>query len=185
MAKRPASRPSSIDRLDAKTKALIRHLRLDEGWTLDEILERLMELGKPVSRSALGRHTRSIEEIGLIAREAQATADAMKDLSDGERGEVLAEVNNQVLQSIIFRTQMARMENEGVEMDADEALALSRALSALSSSRKTDADRRRKDREEAQKEFMTGVEKLAEVEGSGLTSKIVTNIRAFVLGGAG
>lgn len=179
---RPRSRPSSIDRLDAKTKAMIRHLRIEEGWTLDEILERLMELGKPVSRSALGRHTRSIEEIGLIAREAVATAEAMKGLAEGERGEVLADINNQVMQSIIFRAQMAKMEGEGVELDPDEALAISRALSALAGARKNDADRRRKDREEAKKELLAAVSKAAQAKGSGLTKATVDEIYHAVLG---
>jgi hypothetical protein len=172
--------PSSIDRLDPEIRRLISDLRIEQGWTIDEIHQKLRELQQPVSRSALGRHTKSLAEIGSELRHSREMAKALVEAAPlGEDGK-LAELNLELMHSMVLRIVTATKEGEQVTFGPKDLMFLSSALGNLASARKADADRRRKDREEAQKTVMKAVEKTATARG--LTKETVDAIYSAVLG---
>lgn len=177
-------RPSSIDQLDPQIKRLIADLRLEHGWTIDQIHEKLQELAQPVSRSALARHTKSIEEIGAELRHSREMAKALVEVAPVGDDAKLEQLNLELMHSMVLRLLTATNAGEMVTLDPENTMFLARALGQLAAARKTDADRRRKDREEAKKEFMTKVEETARKTGSGLTADAVAAIREAVLGTA-
>src|SRR6185312_16084101 len=95
------SRRSSIDRLPAEIRETIADLR-DKGVTIDQILDALRELGAVVSRSALGRHVKRLDEIAERMRHSRAVADALvKRLGDAPETKQ-ARLNIELTHSIIF-----------------------------------------------------------------------------------
>ncbi len=145
---RPARRkparhtPSSIDKLDQEVRELIGKLRMDHGWTIDEILQRLQDMGQSVSRSALGRHVRTLQDISAEMREAQAMATALaREVGDADQSRML-DVNAQLLQANMFKLMLAANEQdgEGVTLKASEAKAFADALRSIALTRKTDMD---------------------------------------------
>ncbi|PAL25489.1 phage protein Gp27 family protein [Sphingopyxis sp. GW247-27LB] len=146
MARRPARptrhRPSSIDKLDFEVRELIGKLRMDHGWTIDEIRQRLLDMGQSVSRSALGRHVRTLEDISAEMREAQAMATALaREVGDADQSRML-DVNAQLLQANMFKLMLAANEEdgEGVQLGAKDAKAFADALRSIALTRKTDLD---------------------------------------------
>ena len=71
------ARNSSIDRLPAAIREKIGQLR-QAGKTIDEILEKLKELDVDVSRSALGRHCKQLEEVSKSIRQSRIVAEAQR-----------------------------------------------------------------------------------------------------------
>lgn len=175
-------RPSSIDRLDPDIKRLISDLRIEHGWTIDEIHAKLMELQQPVSRSALARHTKSIEEIGAELRHSREMAKALVEAAPVGDDAKLEQLNLELMHSMVLRLLTATDAGEMVTLDPENTMFLARALGQLASARKTDADRRRKDREEAKREFLGKVEEAAKKPQSGLTADAILAIRQAVLG---
>lgn len=189
MARRPAKarhRPSSIDRLDHDVRELIGKLRMDHGWTIDEILQRLLDMGQSVSRSALGRHVRTLEDISAEMREAQAMATALaREVGDADQSRML-DVNAQLLQANMFKLMLAAREEdgEGVQLTAKDAKAFADALRSIALTRKTDldllerAEKRATDRAKA--EAAENATRAARAKG--LSKETVESIRFAVLG---
>lgn len=175
-------RPSTIDQLDPEIKRLISDLRIEKGWTIDQIRDELMKLGQPVSRSALARHTKSLEEIGAELRHSREMAKALVEAAPVGDDAKLEQLNLELMHSMVLRLLTATNAGEMVTLDPENTMFLARALGQLASARKTDADRRRKDREEAKKEFMGKVQETAKKGGAGLTKEAVEAIRHAVLG---
>ena len=136
MARRPAKvrhRPSTIDQLDKEVRELIGQLRIDHGWTIDQIRQRLVDMGQSVSRSALGRHVRTLEDVAGEMREAQAMATALaREVGDADQSRML-DVNVQLLQSNMFKLMLAANEEdgEGVQLGAKDAKAFADALRSI------------------------------------------------------
>lgn len=175
-------RPSSIDRLDPEIRKLIADLRFERGWTIKEIRKRLLELGQQVSASALVRHTKSIREIGEQLRHSREVAKALVEaapLGDDAR---IADLNVELMHSMVLRLVTAKNAGEMITFEPKDVMFLSTALSTLASARKADADRRRKDREDAKKEMLAAVDAEAKRPGSGLTKATVDQIYHAVLG---
>ena len=148
MARRPVRAkparhtPSSIDKLDQEVRELIGKLRMDHGWTIDEILKRLQDMGQSVSRSALGRHVRTLQDVAAEMREAQAMATALaRETGDADQSRML-DVNAQLLQANMFKLLLAANEDdgEGIQLGAKDAKAFADALRSIALTRKTDMD---------------------------------------------
>jgi hypothetical protein len=175
-------RPSTIDQLDPEIKRLISDLRIEKGWTIDQIREELMKLGQPVSRSALARHTKSIEEIGADLRHSREMAKALVESAPVGDDAKIEQLNLELMHAMVLRLLTATNAGEMITLDPENTMFLARALGQLAGARKTDADRRRKDREEAKKELLATVAQVADQKGSGLTREAVAAIRHAVLG---
>lgn len=192
MARRPARAkparhtPSSIDRLDQEVRELIGKLRMDHGWTIDEILQRLKDMGQSVSRSALGRHVRTLQDISAEMREAQAMATALaREVGDADQSRML-DVNAQLLQANMFKLMLAANEEdgEGVQLSAKDAKAFADALRSIALTRKSDLDLiERAEKRAADRAKVEAAETAGKVARSkGLSKDTVDAIRMAVLG---
>lgn len=176
-------RPSTVDRLDPQIKDLIGKLRIDHGWTIDEIRARLVDLGQSVSRSALARHTKSLEEIGAQLRHSREVANALvAQIGDAPEDRV-ADLNIELMHSMILRLVTATNdEGDGqpVVLDAEQTMFMARSLQALAGARKTNRDMILKEREAATKDAAKKAVDAA--KSKGLSSETVDFIRQAVLG---
>jgi hypothetical protein len=176
-------RPSSIDRLNPEIKDLIGKLRIDLGWTIDEILARLRELGQgDVSRSALGRHVKSIEEVGAQLRESREIAMALVAQVGDAPEDKTAELNIELMHGMVLRMLTAG-DGEG---DPEATLQLAKSLQSLASARKTNADTIFKIRKEAEDRATKEAAKKAAgaARAQGLSTETVNAIRHAILGDA-
>ncbi|RSU57206.1 DUF3486 family protein [Sphingobium yanoikuyae] len=187
VAPRPRRRPSSIDRLDPEIKDLIGKLRIDFGWTLDEIIKKLRDLGQgDISRSALARHTKSLEEIGAQLRHSREVAQALVAQVGDAPEDRVADLNVELLHSVILRLVTATNDDgdgKPVMFEPEDVRFLSQSLQSLASARKTNTDlvfRVRKEATEA------AAKKAGDAAKSkGLTAETVDFIRKAVLGSDG
>lgn len=177
-------RPTSVDRLDPEIKELIGKLRIDNGWTIDEILTKLRQLGQgDVSRSALGRHVKTIEEIGAQLRQSREVAKALVAQVGDAPEDRTADLNIELMHSMILRLVTATNdEGDGkpVLFGPEDVQFLARSLQSLAGARKTNADMVLKVRQEAAKEASKRAETAAKSKGLGKDT--VDFIRRAVLG---
>lgn len=182
--------PSTVDRLDPDIKRMIMDLRIDRGWTIDEIKQKLDELGKSVSRSALGRHVRTLPEVAKEMRDAREMAESLAREVGTASEDKLAELNIELMHGVMLRllaNGKESEEGESVTFGPEEVMFLGRAMKDLASARKTDVDRVRA-REalvelKAKQAAVAKVEEVAKTSG-GLTADTVMAIRKAVLGDA-
>ncbi len=186
-APRKRHRPSSIDRLDGEVRDLINKLRVDHGWTIDEIHDRLKSMGQTVSRSALGRHVRSIADMGAEIRETQVYAEALaREAGNANQGQLL-DLNAQFLQANMFRLMLAEKDGEGVQLSPKEAKEFSEALRNLALMRKTEQDVLEKaEKRASERATKEAAEKaVTAARSKGLSKDTVDAIRFAVLGSDG
>lgn len=173
-------RPSTVDKLDADIKRLISDLRLEHGWSIDQIKAKLDELKQPISRSALARHTKSLEEIGRDLRYTRETARALTEaVPAGEDGKV-AQLGIELLESSIIRLLTATEGGELVTLDPKEAMQLSITLKNVVAS-KGDLNKIRADAKAEQKKESAATAKTA-AQAAGLSKTVVDQIYQAVLG---
>lgn len=133
-------RPSTIDKLDKEVRELIGQLRIDHGWTIDEIRQRLVDMGQTVSRSALGRHVRTLEDMAAELRETQMMATALaRETGNADQSQML-DLNSQLLQANMFKLMLAAKDGEGIQLDAKAAKDFADALRSIALTRKTELD---------------------------------------------
>jgi hypothetical protein len=171
---------SSIKLLSKELRTLIADLH-EQGITLDQILEKLRELGVAhVSRSALGRYTIDLDKVGDRLRRSREVADVlMKRLGDGPESRT-AQLNLELMHSVIFDLTAGGEDGEGIKLDPEQAMFLGRALKDLATAQKTQAEFILKVRAETAKEAAATVEKVAKAKG--LTAETVAAIRSEILG---
>lgn len=178
--------PSTVDRLDPEIRALIGHLRIDRGWTIDEIRARLVEMGQTEvpSRSALGRHIRSLADVGADLRETQVYAEALAKEAGSKNAGQLLDVNAQLLHANMFRLMLAERDGEGVQLDSKQAKEFSEALRNLALMRKTELETIEKaEKRAAEKERIASADRAGKAaRAKGLSKDTVEAIRHAVLG---
>ena len=181
-------RPSTVDRLDPELRELIAKLRIDHGWTIDEIRDRLIELGQShISRSALGRHVRGLEDVSAELKETQIYAAALAREAGGKAGSELLDMNSQLLQANMFKLMLASKEGEGIQLGPKEAKEFSEALRNIALMRKTEQDVvERAEKRAAEKATKAAAEKaVTAARSKGLSKDTVEAIRYAVLGSDG
>lgn len=186
MARRKKNTPSSIDRLDPEIRELIGKLRIDHGWTIDEIRQRLIDMGQQdvPSRSALGRHIRSLADVGADLRETQVYAEALAKEAGSKNASQLLDVNAQLLHANMFKLMLAEREGEGIQLDSKQAKEFSEALRNLALMRKTEFETIEKaEKRAAEKATKAAAEKATTAaRAKGLSKDTVEAIRFAVLG---
>lgn len=183
------NRPSSIDRLLPDIQELIATLRRN-GRTIDEIRSKLLELDVDVSRSALGRHVRTLGEVQERMRQSRAIADALVSKFGDEPDTKLGRANIELMQSIVMQTMTAidideeTGEAKPVTFSAEDVMFLARSLQSLASAAKTDTDRiERLEKRAAERATKEAAEKATTAARSkGLSKETVEAIRFAVLG---
>lgn len=171
-------RQSSIKRLPKEIQELIGKLR-ENGRTIDEILAKLKELDAGISRSALGRHVKRIDDVGKQIRRSREVADALvRRLGEAPENRQLR-LNVEMMHSL-FMDLLIDEDGEPVTLSPKDARFLAGTLNDLARAAKTDADlvvRLRKDimAEAADKAEEAAVE-------AGLTKARAADLRRQVLG---
>lgn len=179
--------PSTIDKLPEEIRDQLARLRR-EGRTITEIHDHLEQLGAGVSRSAIGRHVKSMAEVGEDMRRAGEMARFVVDQFGEETDERVGRANMAILQSAIMELLTERPVDEETgevaRLDAGEMKALSLSLQRLINSQRVDADRQLKMKAEAKREAAqqaaAAVDKVSRAEG--LSKATADQIRATILG---
>lgn len=180
--------PSSIDKLPPEIRELIGKLRRDQGCTLDQILAKLQELDVEVSRSALGRHVKSLAQIGEQMRRSREIATALVDRFGDEPDNRVARLNLELMHSVVMQTITATQDGEDgepqpVTFSPEDAMFLARSLQSLASAQKTDSDRTIIVQREILKKASAAVKQAAGEKG--LSADTADFIMQKVLGVAG
>ncbi|KAA0678087.1 DUF3486 family protein [Roseomonas genomospecies 6] len=165
---------STIERLPKEIREEIGRLR-QGGRTIDEILDKLRELGADVSRSAVGRHVKKIEEIGAKLRQSREIAEALvRELGD-EPDTKVTRLNIEMGHTLIMRLLSGE-----TEFGPEEVMFLTSSIQKLASARKTDADLIMKLQADADKKAMAAMETVAKKRG--LTPEAIASIKEDFLG---
>jgi hypothetical protein len=174
--------PSSIDRLPPEVRDAIAKLRRD-GRTIDEILDQLRQLDVEVSRSALGRHVKSLAEIGESLRRSETMAKFIVDRFGEETDERVGRANMRILQGALLEILTEdRIGEDGspVTLTADEAKSISLSLQRLVTAQRMDAERQLRMRAEFAKEAAAKVDALG--KKLGWSAETAQTVRAQILG---
>lgn len=168
-------RVSTIKKLPKKIREKIGKLRSD-GRTIDEIMEKLSELNVDVSRSALGRHCKELEQISKTIRESRIIAEAIaKELGDKDSDKV-TRVNIEFLHSVLTKA----MAGSSVNLSAKDAMLFATALQKLTQASKQDVEREVQIRKEIINKASKAVDKAGKKEG--LSSEVIEKIKNEFLG---
>lgn len=135
--------PSSIDRLPEALREAIAQLRRD-GRTVDEITDHVRQLGGDVSRSAVGRHVKSLAEVGESMRKSQAMAQFVVEKFGAANDDRVGRASIALLQGAIMEILVERPTDEDgapVTISAAEAKELSLSIQRLISAQRMDAER--------------------------------------------
>jgi hypothetical protein len=137
------ARLTKIDRLPASIKDEIGALRR-AGHTIDQILAHLRGLGvEDVSRTGLGEHVKSIDEIGQEMRRERAMAEALVAGLGEVTDDKLARLNVELAQGAVMKLQLALRER-GADLDPAELELATRAMKNISTTAKIDVERTEK-----------------------------------------
>lgn len=183
-----AKRPSSIDKLPEPVRELIGKLRR-AGCSIDQILGKLHELdnadAQGVSRSALGRHVKSLDQVAAHIQETRAIANAVIDkIGDAPEGKS-ARLNIELMHSLLMRLMMG----DG-DLTPQDSYFLGTALQRLSQAQKIDVDRELKIRDQVKREMAEKAaaavdqvaEKVAKAGGARLAPETLRAIREEIYG---
>ena len=175
-------RPSSIDKLDSAIRAEINRLRVDKGYTIEQIVEFLKTMDVNVSKSAMGRHVKKLEEVGRRIKEARAIAEGIAPtIADKDDGQIV-NMNVELLHSNVMRLLSATEDGEDVQLKARDVESIANALKAGASAAKINADRVLRIRQETAKSAATEAVKAIKKANPGLSKDTVAEIRRAVLG---
>lgn len=162
-------RQSTIKRLPMKVRDRIGQL-LDQGRTLDEIMDHLAAMEVEVSRSALGRYKQHIDKVSERIRRSREVAEALVrnfgEAPESKTARLNIELMHGVIQDILSQAPEGE-DNEGVTLTLDpkDAMMLAKGLDHLASASKKDADLLDKLKEQARKEAAEAVDAVAEKQG--------------------
>lgn len=168
-------RPSTISVLPDEIVDAIQEC-FNAKMTLDDIVDRIKEMGAKVSRSALGRHKLKFDDMMDKVRHSRIMAETLvENLGDASESKI-ARANIELMHSALLKISLES--EEGLE--AKEVYALSKALEALAKAKKIDQDTIIEAGKVMQK-------KAAQVAGdiakkAGLTAETVEDIRQGILG---
>lgn len=175
-------RPSSIDKLDKAVKGEINRLRIDHGYTIEQIVEYLAKMDVNISKSAMGRHVKKIDVVTRRIMESRAVAEGIAPVVDGKDDGQLVAMNVELLHSIILQIMSATEDGDDVKFTASQAESLANALRSAASAAKINADRVLKIRQETAKTAVKEVDKVLKKSAPGLSAETVADIRRAVLG---
>lgn len=192
MARRPARKkntPSTIDRLLPELQELIGQLR-GQGRTIDEIRAKLLELDVDVSRSALGRHVKSLADAQVTMQRSRQMAEALVASYGDEPDDKIARLNIELAHGLLMRIMLAQQvdeetgEAEPIVLSAQDGMFIARAVQSLTSSSGTVENRIAK---AVERERIRSTKEAAErattaARSKGLSADAVSAIRHAVLG---
>jgi ABC-type transporter Mla subunit MlaD len=180
---------STIKRLPPEVRERIGVL-LEQGRTLDEILDALAGLDVQVSRSALHRYKQHIDKVGERIRRSRDMAEALVQRFGDEPESKVARMNIQFLHAaitdVISSAEATDEEGNIVPLDPRSAMELAKALDHLGKASKADADLISRIREEATKAANKQAASTVSEVGrkAGVSGTVIDQMMQAVLGGA-
>ncbi|PCI85765.1 MAG: hypothetical protein COB24_11910 [Hyphomicrobiales bacterium] len=128
-------RPSTISVLPDEIVDAIQEC-FNAKMTLDDIVERIKEMGAKVSRSALGRHKLKFDDMMDKVRHSRIMAETLvENLGDASESKI-ARANIELMHSALLKISLESEDG----LDPKEVYALSKALEALAKAKKIDQD---------------------------------------------
>ena len=164
---------------------MIGDLRIEHGWTIDEIRAKLVELGQGVSRSALGRHVKSLEEIGADLRHSREVANALVGQIGDAPEDKTAALNIELMHSLVLRLLTATNDagdGKPVVFDTQDVMFLSRSMQSLANAKKANVDTFITLRDDTLKQAAKAVDTAAKKIKGGLTKDVIDTIKREILG---
>lgn len=156
---------SSIDKLPAELVAAINRLR-GQGRTIDELMAYLADMNTQISRSALGRHVKGLDEAINRMRDMRIISETLVDKLGDAPGSQQAQVTIEMLTGMIMEFVMNR---ETDQNDPQGLMQLAKALDHLGRANKSNVDfviaAEKRAREQAQREAAQAVETVGKSEG--------------------
>jgi len=141
-------RKSTIKRLPPEVRQKIADL-VDRGATIDEILAHLDTMGARVSRSALGRHVKGLNEVAKEIQQSRLVAEAIAKEFGAEDQDRVADANLEMMHTVMRRLMFS--EDGIIQLGPQEAELTTRALKNLAQTRKANTETVAKIREEERK----------------------------------
>ncbi|MBS0332836.1 MAG: DUF3486 family protein [Proteobacteria bacterium] len=178
------NRPSSIDRLPEEIRQDIADLRR-QGRTIDEIRDHLGQLNVEVSRSAIGRHVKSLAEIGDQIRRSETMARFIVEKFGDEPDDQVGRANMRILQGAVLELLTQEREDDDgnpVTLSAGEAKELALAVQRLVASQRMDTERQLKLRKAVAESAASKAEEAAKARG--MSADTILAIRQAILGAA-
>jgi uncharacterized NAD(P)/FAD-binding protein YdhS len=173
------SQTSTVKRQPPEIREMIADLRA-QGVTIDAIMDKLRDLGAGVSRSAVGRYVKEIEQVGERIRRSREIADVLvKRLGDAPESRQ-ARLNIELMHSIILQLTMAAEADGVVSLEAKDVLFLTSSLNNLASAQKHDAEFELKIRRAAVQQATAVLDKVAKAKG--LSAETVATLKSEFLG---
>ena len=186
---RKKNTPSSIDRLLPELQELIGQLR-GQGRTIDEIRLKLLELDVTISRSALGRHVRSLADAQVTMQRSRQIAEALVAKFGDEPDDKMARLNIELAHGLIMRLMLSTTEDPEtgesapIVLSPEDAMFCARAIQSLTTSSKTVEDRIAKavERERVRCTKENAEKAVTAARAQGLSKETCEAIRFGVLG---
>lgn len=176
------ARLSKIDRLPPEVRETIGALR-KLGFTIDEILAKLRELESPgaaeISRSALGRHVKSLDAMAERVRWSRGAAEAIMARLGEDEGRT-ARLNIELMHASLMDLLAGGEDGVAITLDPEKAMLLSRAVRDLTTAARHDAEREIKVRRETAAKAAKAATGAA--RKAGLSAEAIAAIERDVLG---
>lgn len=194
-------RKSTVRRLPPELREQIGQL-LEQGRTLSEITAHLNQLGAEVSRSALGRYKQHLDKVGEKLRRSREVAEALIAKLGAAPESKALRLNVELMHGALMDLALKANEDgdeggggkdgggEGITLDPQGAMLLSKALDHLSRASKADAELVGKIKEQARKEAEAKLDKAVstatgEAKREALTpEQVLERVRAIYRGEA-
>ena len=174
---------SAIDALDPAIRAAVLRA-IDDGATIDEIVELIREMGGAVSRSSVGRYTQNFAELARQQRDMRSVAEAFGrefGAADDHQGRMMI----QLLTSVTTRALMPHLTGEAEEeLSTLELSRLAKAVKDATSAAKVDIEREAKIREEEARRAREAAARDADAAGraAGASEETLRAVRVGILG---
>lgn len=159
------ARKSSMKSLPSNVQAAVIKA-MEQGATIDDIVERLDALGHQRSRSAVGRYAQEYSKMAAHQRDMRSAAEAFAGEfggADNGEGKLLVQMLTSFGARMIM-TRVAGDEDEG--LDSLEFSRLAKATKDLIGAAKTDAERDARIREEAKREAQDEMRRKLDAAGN-------------------
>lgn len=140
LGRRAKKMPSSITALDPEVQKLISDLRIDQGWTIKQIRDKLVEFNIHVSQSAMQRHTRGLDEMSAELVQSRQWAKLIGKQIEATDQASIADINIELMQVKLLKLLQLAKDGIPVNYTAKEMMELARALSSLISASKNQMD---------------------------------------------
>lgn len=156
------------------------HRLIRDKATIEQIIDAVAEMGKTISRSAMGRYTKNLKEVSERLERSQKISNAMIEKLGSQPESKTARLNNELLHSVVTELVLQADDGEDIRLDPKAAHDLSKALDHLSRAEKTNAETIMKARKEAAKQAVAAATKTGKEKG--LTQDTIDSIKASILG---